>query len=144
MSEENPIYEEGDFVEIVNAVNPAYHDKGDVEMLWHVDTGGSRVKINDGSGGATWYSFCDIKQGVEELNEVDDTLCVGGLVISRDDNESGKFYVSVDTSCEARNEVCLNSEDLSKLSHWAALQRNNLQTTQRRDKIKQRHTGIKP
>lgn len=46
------------FVRVINATNPAYHEKGDV--LEVIEINGKGVKTHDVSGGAVYYSFEDV------------------------------------------------------------------------------------
>ncbi len=54
------VFKEKDVVEVVNAVNPAYHDAGDVLPVWRVNNKERVLTLPDGSGGATHYSFDDV------------------------------------------------------------------------------------
>ncbi len=54
-------FKEKDWVEVVNAVNPAYHDIGDVLPVWKVKNKERVVILPDASGGATNYSFDDVR-----------------------------------------------------------------------------------
>jgi hypothetical protein len=53
-------FKEKDLVKVINAVNPAYHDAGDVLPVWRVKNKERMLILPDASGGATYYSFDDV------------------------------------------------------------------------------------
>ena len=55
-----PEFKPGDLIEIINAVNPAYHAAGDIEIVWGVDADKNDLVVPDHSGGVTHYKFSDV------------------------------------------------------------------------------------
>lgn len=50
----------GDLVEILDSDNP-YHDNGDIEKVWYVNTDTNKITCPDASGGAVKYNPSQVK-----------------------------------------------------------------------------------
>jgi hypothetical protein len=61
-------FEENDLVEVVNAVNPAYHEVGDILPVWRVKKEERMLILPDDSGGSTPYSFDDVILSHKKIN----------------------------------------------------------------------------